>query len=91
MDSARIGNLVEAGELLDQTGLDVCFQRNGGFHLALGDDELEQREGFWKRLHNQPGSADYRMEILNRDQVAKMLPHIGPEVSGGSFCRSTVT
>lgn len=75
-----------AGELLDQTGLDVCFQRNGGFHLALGEKELEQRELAIKRLHNQPGSADYRMEILNRDQVAKMLPHIGPEVAGGSFC-----
>jgi glycine/D-amino acid oxidase-like deaminating enzyme len=75
-----------AGDLLDQTGLDVCFQRNGGFHLALGDHELEQRETLLKRLHNQPGSADYRMEILDRDEVAKMLPHIGPEVSGGSFC-----
>ena len=26
-----------AGDLLEQTGLDVSFQRNGGFHLALGD------------------------------------------------------
>lgn len=75
-----------AGDLLDQTGLDVCFQRNGGFHLALGDEELEQRETLLRRLHNQPGSAEYRMEILDHDQVARMLPHIGPEVSGGSFC-----
>jgi glycine/D-amino acid oxidase-like deaminating enzyme len=75
-----------AAELREQTGLDVCFQRNGGFHLALGDQELKQREATLRRLHNQPGSADYRMEILDRDQVAKMLPHIGPEVSGGSFC-----
>jgi glycine/D-amino acid oxidase-like deaminating enzyme len=75
-----------AGELLDQTGLDVCFQRNGGFHLALGEEELEQRAVMLKRLHNQAGSADYRMEILDRGQVTKMLPLIGPEVSGGSFC-----
>jgi octopine oxidase subunit B len=75
-----------AAELLDQTGLDVCFQRNGGFHLTLGEEELEQREILLKRLHNQPGSADYRMEILDREQVARMLPRIGPEVSGGSFC-----
>lgn len=75
-----------AGDLLDQTGLDVSFQRNGGFHLALGEQELEQRRILLKRLHNQPGSADYRMEILDHDAVAKMLPHIGPEVSGGSFC-----
>ncbi|HEX2137473.1 MAG TPA: FAD-dependent oxidoreductase [Microvirga sp.] len=75
-----------AEELRDQTGLDVCFQRKGGFHLALGDEELEQRKVLLKRLHNQPGAADYRMEILDHAQVARMLPHIGPEVSGGSFC-----
>jgi glycine/D-amino acid oxidase-like deaminating enzyme len=75
-----------AAELREQTGLDVCFQRNGGFHLALGEEELEQRSLLLKRLHNQPGAADYKMEILSREQVAKMLPHIGPEVSGGSFC-----
>ncbi len=75
-----------AAELRDQTGLDVCFQRNGGFHLTLGEEELEQRSVLLKRLHNQPGAVDYKMEILGREQVAKMLPHIGPEVSGGSFC-----
>ena len=31
-----------AAELREQTGLDVCFQRNGGFHLTLGEEELEQ-------------------------------------------------
>lgn len=75
-----------AAELREQTGLDVCFQRNGGFHLTLGEEELEQRSVLLKRLHNQPGAVDYKMEILGREQVAKMLPHIGPEVSGGSFC-----
>ncbi len=75
-----------AAELRDQTGLDVCFQRNGGFHLTLGEEELEQRSVLLKRLHNQPGAVDYKMEILGREQVARMLPHIGPEVSGGSFC-----
>jgi glycine/D-amino acid oxidase-like deaminating enzyme len=75
-----------AAELREQTGLDVCFQRNGGFHLTLGEEELEQRSMLLKRLHNQPGAVDYKMEILGREQVAKMLPHIGPEVSGGSFC-----
>ena len=39
-----------------------------------------------KRLHNQPGIADYKTEILDHAQVAKMLPDIGPEVVGGSYC-----
>ena len=73
-------------ELKEQTGLAVSFQRNGGFHLALSEEELEGRRTLIRRLHNQQGATDYRMEILDRDQVAAMLPHIGPEVVGGSFC-----
>ena len=72
--------------LKDETGLDVCFQRPGGFHLALSEAELETRANNLKRLHNQPGIVDYKTEILDHGQVAKMLPDIGPEVVGGSYC-----
>jgi glycine/D-amino acid oxidase-like deaminating enzyme len=75
-----------AATLKDETGLDVCFQRPGGFHLALSERELEARANTLKRLHNQPGIVDYRTEIMDRTQVAKMLPDIGPEVVGGSYC-----
>jgi hypothetical protein len=75
-----------AAILKDETGLDVCFQRPGGFHLALSDRELEARATSLKRLHNQPGAVDLRAEILDHDRVAKMLPDIGPEVVGGSYC-----
>jgi glycine/D-amino acid oxidase-like deaminating enzyme len=69
-----------------ETGLDVCFQRPGGFHLALSEKELEARANVLKRLHNQPGIVDYRTEILDRAEVAKMLPDIGREVVGASYC-----
>jgi len=75
-----------AAALKDETGLDVCFQRPGGFHLALSERELEARANALKRLHNQPGIVDYRTEILGHAQVAKMLPDIGREVVGGSYC-----
>lgn len=75
-----------AQTLKEETGLDVSFQRPGGFHLALSEQELEARANILKRLHNQPGITDYKTEILDRAQVAKMLPDIGPEVVGGSFC-----
>ena len=75
-----------AAELKAQTGLDVCLQQNGGFHLTLGDDEFEQRGQLVTRMHNQVGAADYKMEMLRASEVRKMLPLIGPEVSGGSFC-----
>jgi glycine/D-amino acid oxidase-like deaminating enzyme len=75
-----------AAELKEQTGLDVCLQQNGGFHLTLGNEEFEQRGQLVTRMHNQVGSADYKMEMLSASDVKKMLPLIGPEVSGGSFC-----
>jgi len=75
-----------AAELKEQTGLDVSHQRNGGFHLTLGEAEFEQRGQLVTRMHNQVGAADYRMEMLSASEVRKMLPLIGPQVSGGSFC-----
>jgi len=75
-----------AEELKQQTGLDVVLQQNGGFHLTLGEAEYEQRTQLVARMHNQVGAADYQMEMLPASEVKKMLPLIGAEVSGGSFC-----
>ncbi|CCD94861.1 Opine oxidase subunit B [Bradyrhizobium sp. ORS 375] len=75
-----------AEELKAQTGLDVVLQQNGGFHLTLGEAEYEQRTQLVARMHNQVGAADYQMEMMSATEVKKMLPLIGPEVSGGSFC-----
>jgi len=75
-----------ADSLKQQTGLDVCHQRPGGFHLALSERELASRESILMRLHNQPAMRRYDWEIMDRERVRKMLPHIGPEVVGGSYC-----
>jgi glycine/D-amino acid oxidase-like deaminating enzyme len=75
-----------AAQLRDQTGLDVAFERPGGFHLALSERELEARALQMKRLHNQPGSPDTRTVMLERREIEKMLPDIGPDVVGGSYC-----
>jgi glycine/D-amino acid oxidase-like deaminating enzyme len=75
-----------ASEIGDQTGIDVHHQRPGGFHLALSDHEMEQRQNSIRRLHNQPGATDYSVEFLDHDEVKKRLPHIGPDVVGGTYC-----
>lgn len=78
------GGFAEA--LKAQTGLDVCHQRPGGFHLALSEGELEQRDATLKRLHNQPAMQRYDWEIVDRARLERMLPQIGPEVVGASYC-----
>ncbi len=72
--------------LREQTGLDVAFQRPGGFHLCLSEQELEARANVLMRLHNQPAMVRYSYEILDRNAVKAMLPEIGPDVAGASYC-----
>jgi len=75
-----------AAELKDTTGIDVAFQRPGGFHLALGEAELEARVQTMQRLHNQPDMVRYPYEVLDRGALEKLLPQIGPEVAGATYC-----
>ncbi len=75
-----------ADELARETGIDVALQQPGGFHLALSEKELETRAQTLKRLHNQPRMVGYETTILGAAEVRKMLPDVGPEVVGGSYC-----
>ena len=75
-----------ASALNEQTGLDVCFSKPGGLHLLLSDREMENRACALKRLHNQPGMEALEYEMLDHSVLEKMLPQIGPEVAGASFC-----
>lgn len=74
-----------ADTLHDETGIDVHFERPGGFHLALSERELEARASLMKRLHAQPGMPHYDVELLDHAGVKRRLPEIGPEVVGASF------
>jgi hydrogen cyanide synthase HcnC len=75
-----------AALLRDETGLDVGFQRPGGLHLCLSESELAARHGYLTRLHNQPDMVPYEHEMLERRALKALLPEIGPEVAGASFC-----
>ena len=76
-----------ADMLLVQTGIDVCYRRPGGFHMALSEEELAHRAAQLKCLHAQPGVPHYDYEILDHAAVKAMLPEVGPEVAGASFTR----
>ena len=75
-----------AATLKEETGFDVSHERPGGFTLCLSEAELEAREALLKRLHNQPSMQRYDYEIMDRARVARMLPRIGPDVVGASYC-----
>ncbi|BAF87233.1 opine oxidase subunit B [Azorhizobium caulinodans ORS 571] len=75
-----------AQALKADTGLDVTLQQPGGFHLALSEAELEKRSNLLQRLHNQPRMMRYDYEILDHARVKEMMPEIGPQVVGASYC-----
>ncbi|HEX2113284.1 MAG TPA: FAD-dependent oxidoreductase, partial [Alphaproteobacteria bacterium] len=75
-----------AAMLREETGLDVALEQRGGFHMALSERELDSRATMLKRLHNQPDMIPYAYEIMDRARVQKMLPAIGPDVVGASYC-----
>jgi glycine/D-amino acid oxidase-like deaminating enzyme len=73
-------------ELEERTGIAVGYQKRGGFSLCLSEKEVEDRAVFIKRMHNQQGPKGYDCEIMGRREIERMMPAIGPEVAGGSFC-----
>lgn len=75
-----------AAELLDETGLDVCLQQPGGFHICLSEAEWSRRRAFVERFHQQEGLPDFRTEMLGREQLLAHLPDIGADVVGASYC-----
>jgi glycine/D-amino acid oxidase-like deaminating enzyme len=76
-----------AAELSRETGIDVALAQPGGVHVCLTADELAQRARALEALQAQGGFRRYAVEVLERSRLAKILPGIGPEVAGGTYCR----
>jgi len=76
-------------ELSALTGIDLQYEKNGGLAFCLGEDELERRHTFLKRLHEQQGRGDPDFEMLDRVSLERLFPQVrfGSEVSGASLGR----
>ncbi len=75
-----------ADELTRETGLNVRHDRPGGFHLTLSQREWSYRDALLKRVAAQPAMPPLPFDMMDRSRLARMLPDIGLEVTGGSFC-----
>lgn len=74
-----------AEELLQQTGLDVRYERPGGFFIALSEKEMQQRADVRSTMFTQGAPEGYAMELVSREELARHIPEIGPEVVGASY------
>ena len=73
-----------AASLKQQTGLDAGLRQPGGFMFCLSDEEYESRAALVHRMHNENGDTGTRM--VDRAEVRAMVPGLGDEVVGASFC-----
>jgi glycine/D-amino acid oxidase-like deaminating enzyme len=73
-----------AAELEAASGVELSYQRTGGFTACLSEDELDRRCAALARLHNAaPDCAAF--ERLDHAEMKRRLPSIGRDVVGGTF------
>jgi glycine/D-amino acid oxidase-like deaminating enzyme len=74
-----------AATLREMTGIDVAYQRPGGFAICLSDYEMQKRLEQMQRLMAQPGVDPYPYEALDHAATKALMPEIGPEVAGSIY------
>lgn len=73
-----------AAELNELTNTDIGYQRPGGIHLCLSEQEFDERQAELAKMSSScEGTFEY--EILSHNEAAKRLPGLGPTVAGGSY------
>ena len=74
-----------AAELGERTGISVGLQQPGGLQLCLGEEEFEQRRRMMERMQTEAGNFGFDYRMIERAELAEMLPGLGPEVTGASW------
>ena len=81
-----------SAELKECSGTDIAHRNDGGMHLLLGEAEHEQRRREMDIMRQQAGADGFECEIIEREDVAKMLPgvRLGDDVVVASFSKHDV-
>lgn len=74
-----------AGDLQDQTGVDVDHQRPGGVLLNLSEEEEQANTAILEQIRLEAGNKPYDYEMMDHQQLRELLPGIGADVVSGSY------
>ena len=74
-----------AAELGERTGVAIGLEQNGGVQLCLGDDEVARRHAMMEQMRREAGNFGFEYRMIGHDELAAMLPGLGPAVSGASW------
>lgn len=73
-------------ELAEETGVSCGFSAPGGLHICMSEAELDERRNLYRRMNAIRGPHPIGTRILDRKEVADLLPGLGPAVAGAGFC-----
>jgi glycine/D-amino acid oxidase-like deaminating enzyme len=76
-----------AAELHEATGVDVKHERNGGVSICLSDEEMDRRRRLMEQIHLEQGETGFEYDLLDRAELKRRIPAIGPEVVGATYTR----
>jgi hydrogen cyanide synthase HcnC len=74
-----------AVELEARTGIPLGLEQNGGLQLCLGEAEFARRRAMMDQMRREAGNFGFDYKMLDHDELAAMLPGLGPAVTGASW------
>src|SRR5262245_37393959 len=76
-----------AAGLREATGVDPAHERRGGVNICVSEEEFENRRKLLEQIHLEQGETGFEYEMLDRAELKRRIPAIGPEVVGASWTR----
>lgn len=76
-----------AAELKDATGVDPGHARSGGISICLSEAELSERRKLLEQIRTEQGEGNFEYEVLDRAELKRRIPAIGPQAVGGTYTR----
>src|SRR5438105_8135567 len=70
-----------AKELAERTAISVGLEQPGGLQLCLGEAELKKRHAMMEQMRREAGNFGFEYRMLDRKEVADILPGVGPSVA----------
>ena len=72
--------------LAEASGIATQYRRSGGIKIALSEPELDEMRARHARAHNGQAAAGIDTRLIDRAELAELLPAVGPEAQGASYC-----
>jgi hydrogen cyanide synthase HcnC len=76
-----------AADLAEATGVSPAHERKGGVNILLSEAEFENRRKLMERIHVEQGETGFEYEMLDRAELKRLIPAVGPEAVGASWTR----